>query len=101
MTAEEEGAAARPTETVLTSRRALLLRPGAPVAGRLRLSETAVRFEPLDGAPVEVVLSEVRRVAVRRGRRGALVVETRAATLRLRCFNVPAVAALLLQARAG
>ena len=87
------------TETVLTHRRALLLGGAAPVPGRLRLSDRSVRFEPHDGEPVEVVLAEVRRIAIRPGRRGALVVETVATTVRVRCFGLRAVAGLLLQAR--
>ena len=88
------------TETVLTHRRALLLGGATPVAGRLRLSDRTVRFEPADGEAVEVALADVRRIALRTGRRGALVVQTRTATMRIRCFGLRGVAGLLLQARA-
>ena len=89
------------TETVLTHRRALLLGGGAPVAGRVRLSDRSVRFEPREGEPVEVLLVDVRRIALARGRRGALVLETATTTVRIRCFGPRAVAGLLLQTRAG
>jgi hypothetical protein len=83
-------------ETVLTSRRAWLLvaaRRWAP--GRLRVSDRALRFTAHDGAMTEVALSALGAVRVARLPRPALVLQTDAGTLRLRCFAVPAVAALL------
>lgn len=86
-------------ETVLTSRRAALVTAGRPVPGRLRLSDRSVRFTPADGsAPVDVPLPAVRRVV---RRRGVLLIDAPGARLRLRCFGLPGVAGLLLQARSA
>lgn len=84
------------TETVYTSRRALL-RSEARVwtAGRLRVSDRAVRFTAHDGAETEVLLAELLDVRVARLPRRALVLETPAGRLHLRCFAVPAIAVLL------
>ncbi len=86
-------------ETVLTSRRALLRGPGRVWApGRLRVSDRAVRFTPLDGAVVEVPLVALLAVRVVRLPRRALVLDTATGPIRLRCFAMPAVAGLLLRA---
>ena len=83
-------------ETVLTTRRALLRSPGGGwTAGRLRLSDRAVRFTAADGTGGEVPLGAVTSVRVARRPRAALVLTTPDGPLRLRCFGVPAVAALL------
>lgn len=79
---------------MLTSRRAVLV--GSPVVpGRLRLSEDALRFEALAGTTVEVLVAEVRRVALRRR---TLVVTTAEDEVRVRCFGVRGVADLLVHA---
>lgn len=83
-------------ETVWTSRRASLRSPARRwVAGRLRLSDRTVRFTAHDGATTEVPLSAVTAVRVARRPRRALVLETDSGPLRLRCFAMPAIAALL------
>lgn len=83
-------------EVVYTSRRAWLrvsARSWSP--GRLRVSDRMLRFTAHDGATTEVALSALGAVRVRRLPRASLVVETEEGPLRLRCFAVPAVAALL------
>jgi hypothetical protein len=83
-------------ETVLTSRRALLRADRRRwTRGRLRVSDRAVRFTALDGSVVEVARAELSAVRVARRPRRALVLETPAGPLRLRCFAMSAVAALL------
>lgn len=86
------------TETVLTSRRAVLLDGRHAVAGRLRVSDRALRFESPEGARVELPIASICRVA-RRGR--VLVVDTAAGSVRIRCFGVRGVAGLLVHACAG
>lgn len=82
-------------EVVLTSRRAWLLGRGGWSPGRLRVSDRVVRFTSHDGAVVEFALTDVAAVRVARLPRRALVLATPAGRLRLRCFAMPAVAALL------
>lgn len=83
-------------ETVLTSRRALL-RTGARTwaPGRLRITDRLVRFTGQDGAVVEVARGRVSAVRVARLPRQALVLDTDDGTIRVRCFAMPAIAALL------
>ena len=85
---------------MLTSRRALLLVPGGPVPGRLRISDRRLRFEQADAPALELALADVHRIALRRGRRGHLLVEGGHEALRIRCFGLRGVSGLLLQARA-
>lgn len=83
-------------EVVLTSRRAWLhaeARRWTP--GRLRVSDRVVRFTAHDGTVVEFALTEVSAVRMARLPRRALVLATPVGPLRLRCFAMPAVAALL------
>ncbi|WP_375405395.1 hypothetical protein [uncultured Amnibacterium sp.] len=82
-------------EVVLTSRRASVLGGGAWSPGRLRISDRLVRFTSHDGAVVEVALTDVSAVRLARLPRRALVLTTPAGPLRLRCFAMSAVAALL------
>jgi hypothetical protein len=83
-------------ETVYTSRRAFLHVEGRTwTPGRLRLSDRAVRFTALDGTVVEVGTAELVAVRLVGVRRRALLLETPTETLRLRCFAMPAIAALL------
>ena len=83
-------------ETVYTSRRSLLradARRWTP--GRLRVSDRAVRFTTVDGAITEVAIAAVAAVRLVRLPRRALVLETDAGPLHLRCFAMPAVALLV------
>lgn len=83
-------------EVVLTSRRALLHTEGRGwMPGRLRVSDRVIRFTALDGSVVEVDAAEVASVRLRGRPRRALVLDTPHGPLRLRCFGMPAVAALL------
>jgi hypothetical protein len=83
-------------EVVWTTRRALLHVPGrAWTPGRLRVSDRAVRFTGHDGAVVEVAREEVTAVRIVGRPRRALLLETPEGPLRVRCFALPAVAALL------
>jgi hypothetical protein len=85
-----------PEEVVLTSRRALLHAPGAGWRpGRLRVSDREVRFTARDGAVVAVPTAAVASVRLVRRPRRALRLETPEGPLLLRCFALPAVAALL------
>ena len=84
------------TETIWTSRRAFLrtdTRRWTP--GRLRVSDEAVRFTAHDGATTEVSIAALVAVRATRLPRRALVLETAAGPIRLRCFAMPALAALL------
>lgn len=84
------------TETVWTSRRAVLrAAPRRWTPGRLRVSDEAVRFTAHDGATTEVPLAALTSVRVGRLPRRALVLETATGTIRVRCFAMPAIAALL------
>jgi hypothetical protein len=80
-------------ETVWTSRRAFLLEGGRWTPGRLRVSDRLVRFTAYDGTVVEVV--EVLGAQVVRRPRRVLVLHTATGPVRLRCFAMPAIAALL------
>lgn len=83
-------------ETIWTSRRASLrsaTRRWTP--GRLRVSDLTVRFTAVDGATTEVARDALDAVRVVRLPRPALVLETASGPIRLRCFAMPAVAALL------
>jgi hypothetical protein len=82
-------------ETVLTTRRALLLTGRTWTPGRLRITDRVVRFTAHDGEVAEVAVTDISAVRVVRRPRRALVLETPRGPLRLRCFAVPAVAALL------
>ncbi|MGT2426317.1 hypothetical protein [Amnibacterium kyonggiense] len=82
-------------ETVWTSRRALLAAERGWTPGRLRVSDRALRFTAHDGVVVEVRTTDVATVRVTRLPRRVLVLETAAGRLRLRCFAVPAIAALV------
>ena len=84
------------TETVWTSRRAFL-RTGARrwTPGHLRVSDEAVRFTAHDGATTEVPIAALVAVRVTRLPRRTLVLETATGPIRLRCFAMPAIAALL------
>ncbi len=80
-------------EVVYTSRRAFLRQARTWTPGRLRVSDRGLRFTAHDGAIVEV--AEVLDVRLVRWPRRALVLSTPSGPLRLRCFAMPAVAALL------
>jgi hypothetical protein len=80
-------------EVVYTSRRASLRQARRWTPGRLRVSDRALRFTAHDGAVVE--LTGLLDVRVVRWPRRALVLGTSAGPVRLRCFAMPAVAALL------
>lgn len=83
-------------EVVWTSRRALLRTSGRRwTPGRLRVSDRAVRFTAHDGTEVEVLRSVLGSARVTRLPRRCLLLETPDGVLRLRCFAVPAIAALL------
>ncbi len=81
-------------EVVYTSRRAWL-HASTWTPGRLRISSRSLRFTAQDGATTEVALTALDDVRVLRLPRPALVLRTDSGTLRLRCFAVPAIAALL------
>ncbi|WP_375388673.1 hypothetical protein [uncultured Amnibacterium sp.] len=83
-------------ETVLTSRRAFLRSAGRGwTPGRLRVSDRRVRFTASDGTVLEVARAGVSAVRLARLPRRALVLDTAAGPIRLRCFAMPAVAILL------
>ena len=82
-------------ETVLTSRRALLLAGRRWSPGRLRISDRVIRFTAHDGAITEIAVSEVSAIRVVRRPRPALQLETPGGAVRLRCFAATAVATLL------
>jgi hypothetical protein len=83
-------------EVVYTSRRAWLLEaPRTWTPGRLRVSDRALRFTAHGGATTELPLTALASVRIARLPRRALVLETAEGTLHLRCFAVPAIAALL------
>jgi hypothetical protein len=83
-------------EVVLTSRRALLHAEGRRwTPGRLRVSDRVVRFTAQDGGVVEVAMTDLSAVRLAGRPRRTLVLETPDASLRLRCFALAAVAALL------
>jgi len=82
-------------ETVLTTRRALLLEGRRWTPGRLRITDRVVRFTRQDGEVVEVAVTTVSAVRVARLPRSTLVLELPSGTLRLRCYAVAAVAGLL------
>jgi len=88
--------AGRSDETIWTSRRAFLRSEARRwVPGRLRVSDLAVRFTAHDGATTEVALTALLAVRALRLPRRALVLDTAAGPLHLRCFAMPAIAALL------
>lgn len=83
-------------EVVYTSRRAFLRGPARSwTPGRLRVSDRLVRFTAADGAVTEVPVAALDAVRVARLPRRVLVLETREGRLLIRCFAMPAIAALL------
>jgi hypothetical protein len=84
-------------EVVLTSRRARWWSAERGwEAGRLRVTDRRVVLTAHDGTTIEVLVAGLSSVRVARWPRPTLVLEVDGATLRLRCFAVPAVAALML-----
>lgn len=85
------------TELVLTTRRARWRMPEeAWVAGRLRLTERRLVLTAPDVPDRELLLGEIAGARLLRRPRGAvLAIAATAGTVRLRCFEVSAVAALI------
>jgi hypothetical protein len=89
-------------EVVLTSRRALLHAPGRGWrSGRLRVSDHEVRFTGHDGDVLAVPVTTIAAVRLVRRPRLVLRLETPDGPLLLRCFALPAVAALLIATTAA
>ena len=84
-------------EVVLTSRRARWRTAGSGwESGRLRLTDRRLVLTAHEGTSTEVRVTAVSSVRVARWPRPTLMLELDGATLRVRCFAVPAVATLLL-----